>query len=326
DCAKEAFGRMTPEGMEQAATQGTIDEMTPEELLWQLKQTQVDEGLEEEYYREQIEEFAKARGAEEQVLKLLTGYDMPITAYNVLAANQMLHNRNGMFKTLFEHKDEEPDVDLEAAKQGILEDFAEAVKTPEDMAKAQKKLADVAENVMKTMAEAKDVQSFDIRDLKILRQEIELGTKMAKEENYAIPVLVADEYTNIQLKIVRGTEKRGRLDVVFDSPKLGKVAARFQIQGEKVKGYIASDSNDTIENLKKQQDMLQEQLSMEGTLYPNLDMIQSEGLDINQFALDSRTYGDISKQPQEEYEVQTKTLYGLAKVFIGAVKQLAKAE
>lgn len=326
DCAKEAFGMMTPEGMEQAATQGTIDEMTPEELLWQLKQTQVDEGLEEEYYREQIEEFSKARGAEEQVLKLLTGYDMPITAYNVLAANQMLHNRNGMFKTLFEHKDEEPDVDLEAAKQGILEDFAEAVKTPEDMAKAQKKLADVAENVMKTMAESKDVQSFDIRDLKILRQEIELGTKMAKEENYAIPVLVADEYTNIQLKIVRGTEKRGRLDVVFDSPKLGKVAARFQIQGEKVKGYIASDSTDTIENLKKQQDMLQEQLGMDGTLYPNLDIIQSESLDINQFVLDSRTYGDISKQPKEEYEVQTKTLYGMAKVFIGAVKQLAKAE
>lgn len=326
DCAKEAFGMMTPEGMEQAAAQGAIDEMTPEELLWQLKQTEADQTLEEAYYREQLEEFSRARGAEEQVLKLLSGYDMPVTAYNVLAANQMLHNRNGMFKTLFEHKDEETDIDLEEVKQGILEDFAEAVKTPEDMAKAQKKLADVAENVMKTMAEAKDVQSFDIRDLKILRQEIELGTKMAKEENYAIPVLVADEYTNIQLKIVRGTEKRGRLDVVFDSPKLGKVAARFQVQGEKVKGYIASDSTDTINELKDQQDMLQEQLSMEGTLYPNLDIIQSESLDINQFTLDNRTYGDISKQPREEYEVQTRTLYGMAKVFIGAVKQLAKAE
>lgn len=326
DCAKEAFGMMTPEGMEQTAAQGTIDEMTPEELLWQLKQTEADPALEESYYREQLEEFSRARGAEEQVLKLLTGYDMPVTAYNVLAANQMLHNRNGMFKTLFERKDEEVDVDLEEAKQGILEDFAEAVKTPEDMAKAQKKLADVAENVMKTMAESKDIQSFDIRDLKILRQEIELGTKMAKEENYAIPVLVADEYTNIQLKIVRGTEKRGRLDVIFDSPKLGKVAARFQVQGEKVKGYIASDSTDTINELKDQQDMLQEQLSMEGTLYPNLDIIQSESLDLTQFSLDDRTYGDVSNQPREEYEVQTKTLYGMAKVFLGAVKQLAKAE
>ena len=327
DCAKEAFARMTPEGMEQAQQQGAVDEMTPEELLWQLKNTKVDQESEEAYYQQQLQEFAQARGAEEQVLKLLTGYDMPVTAYNVLAANQMLHNRNGMFKTLFEHSnEEETDIDLEEVKQGILEDFAEAVKTPEDMAKAQKKLADVAENVMKTMAQATDVQSFDIRDLKIMRQEIELGNKMAKEENYAIPVLVADEYTNIQLKIVRGTEKRGRLDVIFDSPKLGKVAARFQVQGEKVKGYIASDSEDTIENLKEQQEQLSEKLSMEGTLYPNLDLIQSDNLDLTQFSLDNRTYGDISDQPEEEYQVQTKVLYGMAKEFIGAVKQLGIEE
>ena len=327
DCAKEAFGMITPEGMEQTAAQGVIDEMTPEELLWQLKQAEVDQESEEAYYQEQLKEFSMAKGAEEQVLKLLTGYDMPVTAYNVLAANQMLHNRNGMFKTLFERNDdEEEDIDLEEVKQGILEAFGEAVKTPEDMAKAQKKLADVAENVMKTMAEATDVQSFDIRDLKIMRQEIELGTKMAKEENYAIPVLVADEYTNIQLKIVRGTEERGRLDVIFDSPKLGKVVARFQVQGEKAKGYIASDSQETVDELKEQQDILQEALSMDGMLQTSLDMIHSENLDLVSFSMEDKTYGDISDQSQEEYEVQTKTLYGMAKVFIGTVKQIGKTE
>lgn len=327
DCAKEAFGMITPEGMEQTAAQGVIDEMTPEQLLWQLKQAEVDSASEEAYYQEQLKEFSMAKGAEEQVLKLLTGYDMPVTAYNVLAANQLLHNRNGMFKTLFERKDEEEaDIDLEEVKQGILEAFGEAVKTPEDMAKAQKKLADVAENVMKTMAETTDVQSFDIRDLKIMRQEIALGTKMAKEENYAIPVLVADEYTNIQLKIVRGTEKRGGLDVIFDSPKLGKVVARFQVQGEKAKGYIASDSQETVEKLKEQQDILQEALGMDGMLQANFDMIHSENLDLASISMDNRNYGDISEQPQEEYEVQTKTLYGMAKVFIGTVKQIAKTE
>ena len=65
---------------------------------------------------------------------------------------------------------------------------------------------------------------------------------------------------------------------------------------------------------------------MDGTLYPNLDMIQSESLDLTQISLDNRTYGDISNQSEEEYQVQTKTLYGMAKVFIGTVKQLATAE
>ncbi len=326
DCAKEAFGMMTPEGMEQTAAQGAVEKLTPEELLWQLKHAEVDKASEEEYYQEQMKTFSMAKEAEGQVLKMLTGYDMPVTAFNVLAANQMLHNRNGMFKTLFERKEEEPEIDLEEVKEGILKEFGEAVKTPEDMAKAQKKLAETAENVMKTMVEAPNVQSLDVRDLKVLRQEIELGTRMAKEENYAIPVLVGDELTNVQLKIVRGTEKRGRVDVIFDSPTFGKVAARFQVQGEKVKGYIASDSLKTTDMLKEQQDILQEELSLDGTLYPNLDIIQSEGLNLARFSMEDRTYGDISQQPEEEYQVQTTTLYGMAKVFIGTVKQLEKAQ
>lgn len=324
DCAKEAFGKMTPEGMEQAAARGAVEQMTPEELLWELKHAQADKSSEEAYYQEQLKEFSMTKGAEEQVLKLLTGYDMPVTAYNVLAANQMLYNRNKVFKTLFEEKS--ADIDLEEVKQGILEDFAEAVKTPEDMAKAQKKLADIAENVMKNMAETRDVRSMDIRDLKIMRQQIELGSRMAKEENYAIPVLVADEYTNIQLKIVRGTQKRGRLDVIFDSPKLGKVAARFQVQGEKVRGYVASDARGTVDELKNHRDMLEEELSMEGMLYPNIDIIHSENLDLNVFSTDDRAYGDISNQSGEDYQVQTRELYGMAKIFIGTVKQLRKEQ
>lgn len=326
DCAREAFRLVTPEGMEQTAAQGVIEEMTPEELLWQLKNTEPDETTEKSWYQEQLKEFSAARGAEEQVLKLLTGYDMPVTAYNLLAANQMLFHRNGMFKTLFEHQEEDTDIDFAEIKQEILEAFGEAVKTPEEMAEAQKKLADMAENVMKTMAETENVRSLDIRDLKIMRQEIELGTRMAREENYAIPVLVADEYTNIQLKIVRGTEKRGRLDVIFESPKLGRVTARFQVQQETVKGYIASDSMETVEKLKAQQEQISEQLSMEGTLRTNLDMIYSEKLDLARFSLEDRGYGDISSQPREEYEVQTRTLYGMAKSFLGVVKQLGRAE
>lgn len=327
DCAKEAFAMVTPEGMEQAAAQGDVAEMTPEELLWQLKHTQVDAASEEAYYQEQLQQFSMAKEAEEQVIKMLTGYDMPVTAYNVLAAGHMLNNRNGIFKTLFERKEgEEPDTDLEQVKQDILEEFAEALKTPEDMAKAHKKLAETAEHVMKGMTEAADVQSFDIRNLKILRQEIALGTKMSREENYAIPVLVADELTNVQLKIVRGTEERGRLDVLFDSPALGKVTARFQVQGIKVKGYIVSDSKDTVQKLEEQQNALQEELSMENTLYPNLDIIHSDNLELNRFSMDDRGYGDISSQSEEEYQIQTKELYGMAKAFLDTVKRLGKTE
>lgn len=321
DCAKQAFGILTPEGVEQAVAQGTMAQVTPEQLLWQLKNTKAEKNSEEEYYQQQLKDFSSAKDAEASVLKMLTGSDMPVTAYNVLAASQMLHNRSGIFKSLFEG---EPagDTDLEQAKEEILEDFAEAVKTPEEMAKAQKKLADIAEKVMDTMAKTNQIQSIDVRDIKIMRQQIELGTKMAREENYTIPVLVGDEITGVHLKIVRGSQKRGRVDVILDSPKAGKLAAKFQVQGQKVKGYIVADSEEKAQVLKKDIEALNEKMSMEGSLYPNLEVIQSDNLDLDRFMADDRKYGSMPGQSEEEYEIQTKTLYGIAKTFLEAVKQL----
>ena len=322
DCAKEAFARLTPEAVQYTVRKKPVEELTPEQLLEQLRKAPVDPESEEAYYQEQLRQFASVKDAETQVLKMLADYDMPVTAYNVLAGNQMLYSRNSIFKNLFDKKDWEEHPDLKEAKEEVLADFAEAVKTPEDMAKAQKKLADVAENVMKTMAETEDIKSVDVRDLKIMRQQIELGTRMSKEENYAIPVLVADEMTNVQLKIVRGTERRGRVDVIFESPKLGKVAAKFQVQGAKVKGYIAADSQEMEEALRHKEEQLQQSMQENTELFANLDIIRSENLELARFSMDNRGYGDVSGQSEEEYQVQTRELYGIAKSFLDTVKRI----
>ena len=344
DCAKEAFGMVTPEGLQQAMANGTGKtnrqaagsqqnmansagkpwaELTPEELLWQLKQAPKDAETEEAYYREQMQEFAGAKEAEAQVLQMLTSHDMPVTAYNILAAKQMMEQRN-VFKNLFDPKNLGKEVDFEEVKAGILEEFGEAAKTPEDMAKAQKKLAEVAENVMKTMIQSKDVRSLDIRDMKIVKQQIALGTQMAKEEHYAIPVLVADELTNVQLKIVRGKEERGRVDIMFDSPALGKVAASFQIQPESVKGYIISDSPRTIEELKNREAELQERISPDAGDAWKVDMICSDNLKLSRFTFGEKEAGQPEQQ-KEPSPVQTRALYGAAKAFLEEIKRAGQA-
>lgn len=345
DCAKEAFSMVTPEGLQQAMAGGVgrtdgkalggaqqnmangagkpWAELTPEELLWQLKQAPEDTETEEAYYQEQLQEFAGAREAEAQVLQMLTSHDMPVTAYNVLAAKQMMEQRN-IFKSLFDPKNFGKEVDFEEVKAGILEEFGEAAKTPEDMAEAQKKLAEVAENVMKTMIQSEDVRSIDIRDMKILKQQIALGTQMAKEETYAIPVLVADELTNVQLKIVRGKEERGRIDIMFGSPVLGKVAASFQVQPESVKGYIISDSPKTIDELKSRETKLQGHISPDGGDTWKVDMICSDNLELSRFSFGEQEAG----QPEQEKEpspVQTKALYGVAKAFLEEIKRAGQS-
>ncbi len=321
DCAKEALRYATPEGMQQA--QASLEDMTPEELLWQLKGVPADEASEEAYYQQQMQEFSQARQAESQVLQVLAGHDMPVTAYNILAANQLLNPRGGIFRSLFERGSSQKDAGLEQAKEKIIEKFGEAVSSPEELAKAQKELADTAENAMRGMEDAEGVRSVDLRDMRLLRQQIALGSRMVKDEYYAIPVLVADELTNVQLRIVRGKEERGRVDVMFETPKLGKVAARFQVQEDSIKGYVVSDSQRTIEEFKGQDSGYNGEATMQqGTR--TMDYVYSEDLDLNRF-VGGRTGNTAGLNTESEaYQVQTKTLYGIAKSFLEEMKQLGK--
>ena len=318
DCAKGAFAMVTPEGIQQAQAAGDVSQMTPEELLWQLRQTQPDPVTEESYYRQQLQEFSRAKEAEAQVLQMLNGHDMPLTAYNIMAATRILEGRS-VFKSLFSHESLSQEIDLEEVKEALLEDFAEAVKTPEEMAEAQEKLAEVAENVMKTMIESPDIRNMDLREMKILHQQIELGARLAKEETYAIPVLVADELTNVQLKIVRGKKERGRLDVLFESPSLGKVAASFQVQPDSVKGYIVSDSRQTIEELRSREESLRGRLGQGENSQWELNCIHSSRVELP--GIPARESPSPKDHGSESYQVQTKALYGMAKAFLEELKE-----
>ena len=248
---------------------------------------------------------------------------MPVTTYSIMAANRMLDPRGGIFRSLFKVEDHKGKADLEEAKEEIIKRFGEAVKTPEDMAKAHKKLAETAENVMKTMIDSEEITSEDLRDMRILRRQIALGTRMTKEEHYAIPVLVADELTNVQLKIVRGKEEKGRVDVLFETPKLGKVAARFQVNGDRMKGWIASDSHRTIEEIGERKGNF-EQLDLEDGMECSLDLIHSGNLDLNRLASAKEEQANVPEPGSESYQVQTKTLYGIARGFLEEIKQMGQ--
>ncbi len=76
---------------------------------------------------------------------------------------------------------------LARAKEQVLEDFGEAIASPEGLAAAQEQLAEVAENVMNGMIDSDDVTSLDIREMRLLSAQLSIGSMMAKEEQYAIP-------------------------------------------------------------------------------------------------------------------------------------------
>ena len=67
---------------------------------------------------------------------------------------------------------------------------------------------------------------------------------MGKKEYYEIPVLVGDQLTTVSLKIVRGKEKKGFLDIAFDSNKFGQIRAQIQATKEGLTAEMQADSKE----------------------------------------------------------------------------------
>ena len=319
DCIRDVLDDMTPDKMAELMKDEGWQDMTPEQLARALASMDEEE-LDTEYQREQMTEFEEAAMAPEEVYRMLSEYDLPHTAEYVTAAYEMIKNRNKAFAGFFgkplAEDTEDTGVDFEEIKRGLLEKFAESLKTPEEMAEAQKALADTAENVMKTMiTEDEDVTSIDLRQMKLLNTQIAIGTRQAKEETYAIPVLVGDEVTNISLKIVRGKEKKGLVDITFSTDKLGKVAAQLKAGGHGIGGYVACEKKETADLLAGRDGMLSEAL---GQAEQEVDIryVTSDKLNLSAFGRE-----DVSEEGEED-AVMTKTLYHMAESFIKTVKSL----
>ncbi|MCR5666088.1 MAG: DUF6240 domain-containing protein [Eubacterium sp.] len=287
-------------------------DLTPEQLLAQMKAQESETQQRDYAYEEQqLAEAKECAQMEESVYRLLDRYELPKTVYNLQAAN-LLRQRNGkVFTQLFESTDLEAG-DFEALKQQLLEEFGEAMKTPEDMAKAQEHLADVAEEAMSTEMESSEATSMSIRQIKMLNQAIKLGTKMSAEENYAVPVLVNGQMTKVQLKIVRASEDKGRVAVSFADEVFGEVAGNFQMASGKIAGTVAVESD----SAKQWMEQMMEQFSDSFDEECEIQTVKASRLDADAI-LESIGDNDLSLKDDE---VLTSSLYRLAKNFLEAVK------
>ena len=371
NCLKDAKDALTPGKLSVLAKeQPNWMEMTPEQLAKVLEELDGAEAdVQAEYAKMQLEGFKQCAETSEEVYQLLEQYDIPNSVQNILAMEAMVSDRNHLFKKLLGQGNQaanaddavaedttdvakgegtivasEPGVwqeEIDAIKQQLIEDFGNAVSEPKEMAEAQEALGKLAENVMKTMIESDEVTSIDIREARLMQAQIAIQKQMAKKETYSVPVLVGDEVTNVTLKIVRGVEKRGVVDIMLESRFSGKIAATFQAKEKGISGVIATDRSETKEDMTARLDeilgALQEDATEVKVAYiPDLDLTHFSNAIVSKGHADSAIdalEGKVSagKASEEEavtdnadYEVQTKRLYRIAESFIKTIKEVYK--
>ena len=353
NCMKDAADLLTPGRLQQVFDQHPDwQNMTPEEFAHALAETvDTDAAAEREYLQEQMRMVQEAASAPDEIYRMLEQFDLPNSAMNVNAIQSMMANRNQLFRQIFGEESTNPDrekkitaEDIEAIKESIIEDFGEAVSEPEALAEVQETLGKVAENVMKTMISSDEVTSIDVREMRLMQAKLSINQTLAKKEQYSIPVLVGDKVTNVSLKIVRGVETKGIVDIMLESEMSGKIAATFQAKEEGISGLVVTDKQETRDLLADQMGFLASAIQESGGEQVDLRFAIEKNLDLNHFsgaasgksgnvtsvndsaastkeAVDKEGQSTEGKKEDSVYKVQTARLYHIAEAFLKTIRE-----
>lgn len=338
NCAKDVKDILTPEKV-RAMLKQTPDweSMTPEQLKESLERVQTDEtDVDEAYMKEQLAALEESAKAGEDIYHVLQKYDIPNTVNNIIAMQSMVKDRNQIYRQIFggntKEENETGDVDevgaedIEQIKKKLLEEFAEAVSEPKALAEVQEKLGILAENVMKGMIDSDHVTSLDVREMRLLSAKLSMNGILAKKEQYSVPVMVKEGVVNVSLKIVRGVDKKGVVDIMMETELRGKIAATFQAKEDSISGFVATDNRDTKDLLSENTEVLEDWMSENGEENADVHYAYINKLDLNHFSMgifgvdaDSATE---ENRESESYRVQTTRLYHIAENFIRQIKEI----
>lgn len=319
NCLRDVLDTLSPEKMEFVQNDNWLD-MTPEQLRQAVYEANEDSALSEQYATEQLRQFNQAVSAPENVYAFLEKYDVKTTAENLMAASRLMKNPSEAVRNLWERGDS---ATARALLDETLRRFSESVKNPKELAQAQETLADTAEHVMDSMIiEDRHTGSIDIRQMKLLCSQLRIASNMSRQENYIVPIETADGVTGMKLRIVRGEDKKGLVDIFLEDKKCGRVAAFFEAKENSVSAMIVTDDEQTKKLFEDNITMFEAGIS-DGEQRVRIDVALEHDISATEpMASDTKSATESEKQPDGSERVQTTRLYHIAEQFIVNVQRM----
>lgn len=323
NCLRDVLDTLSPEKMEFVQDDSWL-EMTPEQLRQAVYEADEDNTLSEQYATEQLRQFNQAVSVLENVYAFLEKYDVKTTAVNLMAASRLMKNPSEAVRNLWERGDS---ATARALLDETLRRFSESVKNPKELAQAQETLADTAEHVMDSMIiEDRHTGSIDIRQMKLLCSQLRIASNMSRQENYIVPIETADGVTGMKLRIVRGEDKKGLVDIFLEDKKCGRVAAYFEAKENSVSAMIVTDDEQTKKLFEDNITMFEAGIS-DGEQRVRIDValehdISAKESKMSDMKSNTESDNETKKQLDGGESVQTTRLYHIAEQFIVNVQRV----
>jgi flagellar hook-length control protein FliK len=133
---------------------------------------------------------------------------------------------------------------------------------------------------------------------------------LSREENYQVPMNLGGEVTNVNLKIFHNKSDAGKVTVTLENENLGKIAAEFEVDEDKITGMVACQNKEVKDALNNINDTLTDAFEDKKV---NVSLIESNSINFNLFGAD---------RDNKTSAVSTKELYKTAKIFLNSLNKI----
>ena len=315
------------------------EETTIEEFADNVKMTQLSEKALAEEKAQNLEAFQQdineAKQVDEDIIQTLIDYGQTVNLDNIGAASMLITERGSLFKQLISGKavdnsdanESETDDNSEIIENNRNNDLWEAadklvenLKGSKSANTAYQELISEANKAIEGMVSQNGITYIDVKAAQSLYKGLSLAGKLAREENYEIPININGEITSLNLKLCHDKTQAGKVAITLETDSLGKLAAEFNVSKSRISGMVVYDNVQQKELLQNAEALLQaplkENLSQDNQKQISINLIYSKDVDLNKFGQD---YARTSHKNANE-SVATSELYQTAKAFIIALK------
>lgn len=258
--------------------------------------------VQEEELQEQIARIRAIQDTEENVVRLLHEYDLPVTVNYMVAADRFLQRRGFLFKKLYE---EEP-TQFEEKMQALQDAFTDE----ENAGKAYVHFTGQMTDRLEHMTFEEGQHTLDIKSIQSAYKQLHIASRMAAEENYEIPVKIGEEVTAVRLKIYHDGSQAGKVSVTMENQKFGRTSAEFRIYDRCVSGYAAGTATEFTKQFDAVMTAMSDVLGQRDFTCGPIHLVQTDTLDLQKMTIENHPAVTEGKG------TPTGELYQVAKLFI----------
>ncbi len=285
--------------------------------------------IDREYISQNLEEARAVQYVSEDALHNLLNNHQEITVNQLIASDYLLSYRGATYRKLFDYAKENGE-ERKASLMNAMQKLQRNLTDEENAGLAYDNLADEAQKLLEETRDSKSTYG-DVRSILNYGKQIELARKLAKNENYEVPIDINGEINSVNLQIDHQNGAAGQVRITMETEWTGKVMALFTAvtsvgeQGEPVvrmEGTIASNLASGMANLQSLDQRLREELTEYNREITGITYTQSRDLALNTSRKLTASEGN---EDTEIGKVSNKALYDIARSFIIAI-QTARGE